>query len=197
MPQTAPRRAGRRSGDSTTRDDILRASQKLFGRNGFKNTSMRAVATEAGVDVALVPYYFGSKHGLFVAAMEVPVDPADQVRRATAGPREALGRNLITEFTATWEGPETGSAMQGMLRSVVNDESRSNAYGEFASSQMVPLIAETADVSLDSARSLLTVLFGVATLRYLVAVPLFTEMTRDEIIALYAPQLQRIVDGDH
>ena len=196
MTEGSPRRPGRRAGDSTTRDDILRAAQKLFGRNGFKNTSMRAVATEAGVDVALVPYYFGSKHGLFVAALEVPVDPAEQVRRATEGPRDRLGERMITEFTGVWEGAQTGSAMQGLLRSMVNDESRANSFGEFASTEMVPLVADSAGVSLETARVAVSMLFGVATMRYLIRVPLFADLTRDQVIGLWGAQLQRVIDAD-
>ena len=40
---------------------------------------MRAVAEGAGVDVALVPYYFGNKDGLFAAALELPVDPHQKI----------------------------------------------------------------------------------------------------------------------
>ena len=196
MTASSPRRPGRRAGDSTTRDAILAAAQNLFGRNGFKNTSLRAVAAEADVDVALVPYYFGNKHGLFVAALEVPIDPAEQVRRATEGPREELGIRMITEFTGAWESPQTGSAMQGLLRSVVNEESRSNSFGEFASTEMVPLVAEAAGVSLETARVTVSMLFGVATMRYLIGVPLFADLSRDEVIALWGPQLQRVIDGD-
>lgn len=196
MSSTNPRRPGRRGGDSTTRDDILRAAQNLFGRNGFKNTSMRAVAAEADVDVALVPYYFGSKRGLFVAALEVPVDPVAQVVRATQGPRERLGERMVTEFTAAWELPDTSSAMRGLLRSAINDESESSAFAEFASTEMVPLVAESTGISLKTARVTVSMLFGMATMRYLIGVPLFAELSRDEVIALWGPQLQRVIDAD-
>ncbi len=49
---------GRRSGPSTTRDDVLRAAQKRFSRDGFDGTSIRKVATDAGVDPALVMQFF-------------------------------------------------------------------------------------------------------------------------------------------
>ncbi|MBD0024076.1 TetR family transcriptional regulator [Gordonia pseudamarae] len=196
MSSTNPRRPGRRTGDSTTRDDILRAAQSLFGSNGFKNTSMRAVAAEAGVDVALVPYYFGSKRGLFVAALEVPVDPVAQVVRATQGPRERLGERMAAEFTAVWEHPDTSSAMRGLLRSVITDESESSAYAEFMSTEMVPLVAELTGVSLETARVAVSMLFGMATMRYLIGVPLFVELSRDEVIALWGPHLQRVIDAD-
>ncbi|WOC11046.1 TetR/AcrR family transcriptional regulator [Gordonia sp. MP11Mi] len=195
MIDKSPRRPGRRTSDSTARDDILRAARNLFGRKGFNATSMRAVAAEACVDVALVPYYFGSKHGLFVAALEVPIDPADQIRRATDGPREQLGERMISEFTRVWEGTETGSAMQGLLRSAINDESSPSAFAEFASSEMVPLVAKSMGVPVETARITVSMLFGVATMRYLLRVPLFADLTRDEVVAQWGPRLQQVIDG--
>lgn len=189
-------RAGRRTGEVTTRDDILTAARTLFGDKGYKGTSLRAVATAAGVDVALISYYFGSKHGLFVEALEVPVDPAEQLRKAANGPRTELGSRLISGFTQVWEGEVTGPAMAGLMRSIIIDPERSTAFGDFATHRMVPLLSEQAEVSLDTARILLSSLFGMATVRYLVAAPAFADMTRDEVIALYGPRLQLIVDTD-
>ena len=38
---------------------------------------MRGIAATAGVDVALVAYCFGSKNDLFIASLELPVNPAE------------------------------------------------------------------------------------------------------------------------
>ncbi|WP_132993769.1 TetR/AcrR family transcriptional regulator [Gordonia zhaorongruii] len=196
MTERSPARAGRRTGESTARDDILTAARKLFGSNGFKSTTMRAVATEAGVDVALVPYYFGSKYGLFVAALELPIDPAESIRRATDCTRSELGTRLISTFTGVWEDPETGPVMQGLLRSVINDEGLTTAFGDFASNQMVPILTESAEISTPTARAVLSTLFGIATLRYLIRIPAFTQLTRDELIASHGPRLQAVIDVD-
>lgn len=50
-----------------TRDRILDAGERLFARNGFHGVTVRQVTREAGVDVALAHYYFGTKRGLFDA----------------------------------------------------------------------------------------------------------------------------------
>lgn len=49
------------------RDVILDAGEALFGDHGFHAVTVREVAKEAGVDPALLMYYFGSKRGLFDA----------------------------------------------------------------------------------------------------------------------------------
>jgi AcrR family transcriptional regulator len=49
---------------------ILLAAEKLFALNGFHGVSIRDIATEAGVPLALVGYYFGAKHELYHAIFE-------------------------------------------------------------------------------------------------------------------------------
>lgn len=49
---------------------ILLAAEKLFALNGYHGVSIRDIATEAGVPLALVGYYFGAKHELYQAIFE-------------------------------------------------------------------------------------------------------------------------------
>ncbi|MBM7368567.1 TetR/AcrR family transcriptional regulator [Gordonia hydrophobica] len=195
-PDARPARSGRRSGDSTTRTDILVAARTLFGENGFTKTSMRAIAAEAGVDVALVSYHFGNKRGLFSAVMEIPGDPVLRVTTAAAGPREDLGRRLITTFITLWENDDTGVALRAMLRSAVNDEGAATAFGDFASGAMMPAIATTTGLSTETVRAIGSCIFGLAVMRYLIRAEAFTALTTDDVIEQFGPRLQAIVDAD-
>ena len=49
------------------RESILDAAEDLFSRHGFYGVTVRQVAAEAGVDTALIHYYFGAKRQLFDA----------------------------------------------------------------------------------------------------------------------------------
>ncbi|MBX7226222.1 MAG: TetR/AcrR family transcriptional regulator [Chitinophagales bacterium] len=49
---------------------ILLAAEKLFAEHGFDATSTRALAAEAGVNIAMIAYYYGSKEQLFRALLE-------------------------------------------------------------------------------------------------------------------------------
>ncbi|MFT4086838.1 MAG: TetR family transcriptional regulator [Gordonia sp. (in: high G+C Gram-positive bacteria)] len=189
-------RTGRRAGDSTAPDDILAAARELFAQHGFDKTTLRAVATRAGVDVALIPYYFTNKRGLYVAAMELPINPADLVREASIGPREELGRRLATAYLTVWDDPQTGPTMQAYLRSAVTDPGQAQTLGEFASQSMLPLAVEQLGISRDTVRAIVAMMFGVATMRYLVAAPAFTDESTEELIDLYAPRIQAIIDVD-
>lgn len=43
---------------------ILKVAEKLFAEKGFDGTSIRAIAKEAQINIAMVSYYFGSKEKL-------------------------------------------------------------------------------------------------------------------------------------
>ncbi|SFW13072.1 transcriptional regulator, TetR family [Sinomicrobium oceani] len=48
---------------------ILKVAEKLFAENGYDGTSVRHIAREAGVNVAMISYYFGSKEKLLEALL--------------------------------------------------------------------------------------------------------------------------------
>ncbi|GGH88099.1 AcrR family transcriptional regulator [Pullulanibacillus pueri] len=53
-----------------TKQEIIKATITLFHMYGYNGTSVRDIATEANVNVALVSYYFGSKKALLEYLME-------------------------------------------------------------------------------------------------------------------------------
>ena len=72
--------------------DILLAAEKLFAQRGYHAVTIRQIAQEAGVPLALVGYYYGPKHELFhaifahwnstieerlLALKQVGIDPQD------------------------------------------------------------------------------------------------------------------------
>ncbi|HEV7318660.1 MAG TPA: CerR family C-terminal domain-containing protein [Ensifer sp.] len=56
-------------GDAT-REKLLTNSIDVFGRYGFDGATTRMLAEAAGVNLQAIPYYFGGKEGLYVAAAE-------------------------------------------------------------------------------------------------------------------------------
>lgn len=53
-----------------TRLALIEAGLELFGEYGFKATSTRMLAQNSGANVSAIPYYFGSKEGLYKAVIE-------------------------------------------------------------------------------------------------------------------------------
>jgi AcrR family transcriptional regulator len=64
------------------RAKILETAEILFGRHGFSATSLRAITTEAGVNLASVNYYFGSKDQLIVEVLSRAIRPLNERRLA-------------------------------------------------------------------------------------------------------------------
>ena len=186
---------GQRVEDRDTRDDILAAARDLFAQSGFRATTMRAVAARAGVDVALIPYYFRNKEGLFQAALELPVIPGEQVRERVRVPREELGRNLAEAFFAVWDSPDSGLALHGLMRSAVVDERMAPAFSEFVEAAGDPVRTHWPDLSADTANLLAALLIGVATLRYLVKSPSYTAQSTTDLVDAIAPRLQALIDA--
>jgi AcrR family transcriptional regulator len=55
--------------DNDVSTAILFAGERAFAEFGYNGASMRAIAREAGVNQAMIAYYFGSKEGLLEAIM--------------------------------------------------------------------------------------------------------------------------------
>ena len=49
---------------------IMERALELFAEKGFTNTSVRSIADFAGVNLAMISYYFGSKQNLLEAILE-------------------------------------------------------------------------------------------------------------------------------
>jgi AcrR family transcriptional regulator len=82
----APRKRapGRPTGDSADiRARLLDAAIACFARHGIAATSLRAIATEAGVTPAMLHYYFGDKPQLQQAVIEERLLPATAQLRET------------------------------------------------------------------------------------------------------------------
>lgn len=73
------------------REHILDIAENLIAEFGYEGTSTRLLAKEAGVNVAMISYYFGSKEKLFEALIE----------RRTSVTHEKL-TSLVKEETDPW-----------------------------------------------------------------------------------------------
>jgi AcrR family transcriptional regulator len=85
----SPERARGRPVDTGQQDlkaRILDTAEALFAKNGYAATSIRRIADQAGVNPALVHYYFGNKKALLQAVMERSLEP---MGRAIAAMKES------------------------------------------------------------------------------------------------------------
>jgi AcrR family transcriptional regulator len=60
--------------ETDKRSQIIDTAEELFSRKGFKGTSVREIAGIAGINIAMISYYFGSKEKLMEAVFEKRTD---------------------------------------------------------------------------------------------------------------------------
>lgn len=107
--EVATMRAAVRSEDN--RERILAAARSEFAQQGFRGATLRAIAGEVGVDVALIAHYFGNKRGLDTEAMTMPDRAHRVVAAALTAPAEQTGEVLARGYLSLWGDPETGAAI--------------------------------------------------------------------------------------
>lgn len=195
MTSAAPRR-GRRPGAPDTRAAILSAARSLFAANGYAGTSVRSVAAAAGVDAALVHHYFGTKDDLFIAALELPVDPRVVVRPVIEGGVDGAGERLMRLFVSVWDDEHTRNPLLALVRGIVDPGGQQLVQDGFLRMVLGPVGAGLGIDDPDRRLPLVaSQLVGLVILRYVLAVEPLASMPADELVAIYAPTLQRYLAG--
>jgi AcrR family transcriptional regulator len=185
-------RTGRRPGAAGTRDKILAAARTHFGKVGYEGGTVRGIAAAAGVDPALVMHYFGSKEGVFRAAMDFPIDPAQFIPRLLAPGLDGLGERLTFFFLDTWDSP-AGQPLLGLIRSVVGSESAAALMREFISREVLGRLAKALEVDKPQLRASLAAssLIGLAMLRYVIRLEPLASAPSDQVAIWVGPAVQR------
>ena len=191
----APRR-GRRPGGPDTRASILLAARELFAAQGFAGTSVRAVAAQAGVDAALVHHYFGTKDDLFIAALELRVDPRVVLVPVVEGGVDGAGERLMRLFVSVWDVEETRLPLLALVRGILDPGGQQLVRDGFLRMVLTP-VGAALDLDEPERRMQLVAsqLVGLVVLRYVLAVEPLASASADELVATYAPTLQRYLSG--
>lgn len=74
------------------REKMLSTALDVFGRYGFDGASTRKLAEAAGVNLQAIPYYFGSKEGLYIATAEYLVS---QIEKHVGSLRQRIMTRLL------------------------------------------------------------------------------------------------------
>lgn len=87
----------------STRDNLIRAAEVLFARQGYEATSLRQITEATGANVASVNYHFGSKQGLLVEVLNGVVGPI------------IAGRHELLDELETGRDPDVESILTAFL----------------------------------------------------------------------------------
>lgn len=190
-----PRPVGRRRGDpETTKAAILDAARRLFGEVGFERATVRAIAGAADVDPALVNHHFGGKHQLFVAAHQLPFDPADLLAHLDEIPLDRRGAHIVRLYLTMMES--RSSPALSLLRAAATNDDAAKMLREFITSAFIerdpPLVAGP-----DGARRLALAgahMIGVVFGRVVLQLEPLASATVDELVDAIGPTVQRYLD---
>ena len=191
-------RTGRRPGASGTREAILDAARRAFAEHGYQHATIRQVAELAGVDPALVHHYFGTKQGLFVAAVQLPVNPVERLSAVLADDPERVGERLVETFLAIWDHATDRSPLLTLVRSAVGDEDAAAMLREFITAEILGPIASRLGSPDAPLRATLvgSQLMGMAMARYIIKVEPLASAPAAQVVAAIGPTLQRYLTGD-
>ncbi|WP_181808969.1 TetR/AcrR family transcriptional regulator [Streptomyces shenzhenensis] len=177
--------AARRS--DASRSAILAAARERFAADGFERATIRAIAKDARIDPSMVMRYFGSKDGLFAAAVTLDLRMPD----VSQVPRTEVGQALTGHFLDIWEANEELTAM---LRVAVTNKAGAERLQGIFREQVVPVAQQVCpDPEQVATRAGLCAaqLMGFALTRYVLRLPPVVALARAEIVAWLGPTVQR------
>lgn len=181
-----------------TRERILDAARAEFARHGYDGTTVRTVATEAGVAPNLITRYFGGKSGLFQAATAAELG----VQPILAGPADRLGQRIAANVVRRWEAAAVEDPLLMMLRSAgSSDEAASELGGLFQRQAARPLTAHLvrnlgcapAEAE-DRVAAVGALIMGVVTTRYVMRSGPLAEADAPSLQAWLAEHVQLLLD---
>ncbi len=184
------------AGGPDTREAILAAARDLFAQRGFEATTMRAVASRAGVDAALIHHYFGTKDGLLEEALTLPVDPA-QLLAGVGDDPSRLGEEVVRRVLSAWDLPAVQPRLVALLRLGVSHERAATLLRDVLTRTVLHVVARhtASDRPMLRASLAASQMGGLAMGRYLLRVPALAEASVDDLAHAVGPTLQRYLTG--
>ncbi len=190
------KRSGRRPGPTTTRDSIADAARRQFAELGYDRATMRGIASEAGVDAALVMRFYGSKESLFREVMALPPQVAEAMAGLAHGPRGTVGRRLAEAIVGMLEDPRSRSIVVGRIRSASSHPDAAALVRETVTRDLGRLVAALTDDAPDTRAVLVgSQVVGLALARHVVHVEPLASMPAADVVDYIAPTFQRYLVG--
>jgi len=185
-------RTGRRPGAPETRQDILVAARRSFGARGYDATSLRSIAKQCDVDPALLVHYFGTKEGLFIAALERTLRPNRVFDGLDALSVPEAAETIVRRYLTMLDDEQTRDMVLSLVRSAVSSERAAAMLREFLAQEMLTSLASLIDLPDRQLRASLVVaqLIGIAMLRHVVKAEAVVSATTDDLVSRVAPVIE-------
>ena len=194
-----PGRPGRWRTGQQNRQRIVDAARERFTRDGYERATVRAIAADAGVDVAMVYYFFGSKEGLFSAsALTGPEHPLHQLAALLDEGPDQIGQRLARRFLEHWDEGGAFEPFMALWRSAaIQPQARRVLHDALAGPVAERVAAEfgvtDAELRVELVASHLA---GLAFARYQLKLEPIASTPVEDVVAWMGPTLQRYLTGD-
>lgn len=158
---------------------------------------MRAVARDAGVDPALVHYYFDGKQDLLDACLQPPDGFLERIAAAQAAPMRSRGATLVNVLLDTWEDESSAEILRSMVNAAAHEAVARERVQAMLTEGMIGAVAHHLDAAdrLERAGLVASQMVGLAMLRYVWKVEPLASMGRDDLVRTIGPTIQRYLNG--
>jgi AcrR family transcriptional regulator len=186
-------RSGRRPGSPETREHIVAVARRAFGARGYDATSLRSIAAEADVDPGLLIHYFGTKEGVFRAALEVTIQPDQLFAGLEDLDRREVAEQIVRRYLSMLDRPEARDVVLGLVRSAVSNEHAADMLRDLLLqallTSLVPLTAKP-DAQL-RASLIVAQLIGIAILRHVARAEQVVRAKDEKLVKLVGPAIEQ------
>jgi AcrR family transcriptional regulator len=188
------RRPGRWRTGQLNRQRIIDAARERFMRDGYGRATVRAIAADAGVDVAMVYYFFGNKEGLFTAStLTGPEHPLHQLATLLDEGTQRIGERLARRFLEHWEEGAVFEPFLTLWRSAAMHPEARKVLHDSLAGPIATRVAEEFGVADAELRVELVAshLAGLAFARYQLKIEPLASTTVEDLVGWLGPTLQR------
>ncbi|WP_460404215.1 TetR/AcrR family transcriptional regulator [Actinophytocola sediminis] len=189
-------RPGRWRSGAESRQRILRTARDLFNQHGYRGTTVRAIATAAEVDPAMVFYFFGTKQGLFGAALELSDNVPPAIESIFTDGLDGIGERVVRTLVDNLDKSDRTPLVM-LTRSAPSDERSEALLREFIDREITDRLAgmlDTPDAALRAGMVNVQIL-GLAVARYIVRIEPIASSSVDEVVAAFGPLVQHCLTG--
>ncbi|MGV0779937.1 TetR/AcrR family transcriptional regulator [Mycolicibacterium sp. XJ775] len=187
-------RSGRWRTGQQNKQRIVDAAREHFMRDGYEKATVRRIAAEAGVDVAMVYYHFGNKEGLFNASvLDTPQHPLHQLANLLDEGLDEIGSRLVRDVVQRWDGGASFDLLLTVFRSAdIHPLARKLLHDTLAGPVAQRVSTEFGVDNAELRVELVTVhLVGLAFARYQLKIEPMASASIDDLVAWMGPTVQR------
>ncbi|MER5649875.1 TetR family transcriptional regulator [Streptosporangium sp. NPDC002524] len=191
-----PGRPGRWRSGAESRQRVLEAARALFREHGYGGTTMRAVAAEAEVDPAMVFYFFGTKQGLFGAALEVPEQVPSAIESVFTGGLDDIGARMVRTLVENLDKSHRTPLVTLTRSALTHDDSETllRQYIDREITDRLVTMLGTPDATVRVAMLNVQIL-GLAVARYIVRIEPVASASVDDLVTWFGPIMQQGLTG--